>query len=211
MTNFDAYYNIVMEAVLGARIDPSSQKAMRDIGVGQKAEDVFKDICKKNRLRATPASLDQERNHIDFSVFQGNDRAWENRPENQGISKNSRNLVEVKDEKRNNGNFIVEILNVRGDFGWLYGGANYIAIFDSSKNGFKMVKRFKLQKEIEKLAEFKMNGRVPTDIKTNQPVKVVQDKNLSNIYDKTFYQRGQDLVIYVPYDIIDSLVEFVLS
>jgi hypothetical protein len=74
-----------------------------------------------------------------------------------------------------------------------------------------MVKRYKLQKEVEKLAEFKMNGRVPTDIKTNQHVKIVQDKNLSNIQDKTFYQRGSDLVIYIPYSVVDSLVEFVLD
>jgi uncharacterized membrane protein YfhO len=212
MNKFDIYVqNILGEATLNSRLNPYSQKSERDITVGQSAEDEFVKICKKNKLIAKPASLELERKHVDFVVFSGQNRAWADRPENQTVSMNKRSYVEVKDEKRHNSYFITEILNVRGELGWLYGEANYLAIKNNENNSFKMIKRYRLKTEIENRAGFKMVGKVPTDLATNQHVHVVQNKNESNLETKSFYRRDRDLVIYIPYTLVDSLIEFELK
>lgn len=107
--------------------------------LGNQAEELFVNIAKQQGWQTSPASKDENINeHWDFLI--GKD--------------DQKYKVEVKSEKRiqrndhnSQNNFIwVELRNVRGKVGWLFGKADLIA-FEKEKS-FVFVKRLDLLKVV---------------------------------------------------------------
>jgi hypothetical protein len=134
-TNFDILVeSILAEAQASAQREGETveQRAYRQ-NKGQKTEDEFRNIMEDNGYIVNAASKQQEREGIDFFVFEGKkDKAgklipaWMNLPENARAGKNS-GSVETKGNKVINGNLLVELINEGYYRGWLFAQGNYIS------------------------------------------------------------------------------------
>lgn len=211
--NFDIKFK---KLLIEAHVGILSNNPQRDANVGMWAEQEFEKVCEQNRLVCKKSTREQDmREHFDYVVFKRNkERAWIERPEN-ATNKKTCNYVEVKNEKRLNDKILVELTNVRGDIGWLYGKANYIA-YQKPSGGFKMVHRYSLLKEVEKIANFDKLDKDKFVYKDNrQPVIFTQDKYESNIGTNgeraIFYKRNLDIVLFVPEEIIQNNTSFELN
>jgi len=217
MFNFDKLFNMLMEAHVGVR----SSNPKRDLEIGLGAEEDFVQICEQHGFICEKSSKKEDmEDHFDYRVWKRNkDRAWIDRPENVRNKKQC-NYVEVKDKKLlegTNDQILVELTNVSGKDGWLYGKANYIAYRKLDGIGFRMIPRYFLMKEVEKLCNI---TRVKPDTfiynDTKQPVKITTKKYDSTIKGDdgrcVLYNRddGMGLVIYVPDSFIEQLKAFEL-
>lgn len=215
MQNFDKLFNTLMEAHVGVR----SSNPERDLAVGEDAETQFVKICEQNKLICKKSEKQEDMfDHFDFRVFKRNgEKAWIDRPEN-ATNKKTCNYVEVKNKKNLEGTdrILIELTNVNGDNGWLYGKANYIAYMNLSGNGFRMIPRYNLQKELEKLLNITRVDSANFIYKdTKQPVKKTKNKHESTISDNegrcVFFNRNiHDLVVYVPNSFIEQMKAFEL-
>jgi Holliday junction resolvase len=104
---------------------------------GINAEKTFKDILLSEGFSVREATLKEQMTHVDFIVTFNNQVT---RYEVKSRKKINRNDNKFQDEL-----IWIEIQNVRGDLGWLYGSADYI-VFEREKD-FVVVDR-------EKLADF---------------------------------------------------------
>ena len=216
MYTFDQLFNFLMEAHVGIR----SSNPERDLAVGLDAEDEFVRICNQHKLDCEESEKWEDmREHFDYRVWKRNkDRAWAERPENARNQKTC-NYVEVKNKKNLEGTdrILIELTNVNGDKGWVYGKANYIALMKLDGFGFRMIPRHNLVIELEKLLNIvKVNDSTFVYRDTKEPVKVTKDKYKSTIKDETgrcvLYNRegNADLSIYVPNDFIEQMKAFEL-
>ena len=217
MSKFDDYYQMIMEA-LGVRVRADSEKGLYDAATEAASQKAFVDICASNGYVAKKSTPYQDMvEHIDYVVWDQNKKpVWADRPENRAFSPETVNTVEVKNEKEaKNGDFIAEIRNVEGNEGWLYGKAHYIATFDSNVNGFRMLNREKFKARLENQVGYHIADRyqglthIPLSNATNKPVDLVRNKDLSKA--KSFYLRGQDMVLQVPYAWVALSTEFILK
>jgi len=213
MNLFDNYYNLVLEAHAGE----NASNAERDEARGQAYEDLFVQLCKQNKLKCKQADQYEETVlHIDFKVLDKGEPAWGDRPENAGkVAKNKSCYVEVKNDKRLIGtdNLLLEFVGNKGHKGWMYGEANYIAFYNTSRGGFDMVKRHPLLKEIESLGLFSKRGEgrgVELFHTSNkEAVKytdIKEDAVLIPNKEAVFYTRRRfgnfDMTLYVPAEIV---------
>ena len=107
---------------------------------GYTVEKYFENICERHNIKTikTTALVDMQ-DHIDFFIYK----------------KGKESSVDVKDERKKHRYdsdtaekvMWVEIKNVKGDAGWLYGKADYIAF--KHIDGFIMVKRVDLIKLLD--------------------------------------------------------------
>jgi hypothetical protein len=104
---------------------------------GSNAEKSFKDILISEGMSVRDASIQEQISHVDFIVTFNNQIT---RYEVKSRKKINRNDNDSQDEL-----VWIEIQNVRGDLGWLYGASDYI-VFEREKD-FIVVDR-------EKLADF---------------------------------------------------------
>ena len=215
MQNFDKLFNTLMEAHVGVR----SSNPERDLEVGLATEAEFVKICEQNKLVCQQSTKQEDMfDKFDFRVFKRNrDKAWADRPENARNQK-SCNYVEVKGQKLLKGTtdkILIEVRNVSSGIGWLYGKANYIALKKLDDVGFRMIPRYNLMIELEKMCNFTKTSDNEFFYKDNkQPVKETKDAFQSTIKDEegrcVFYNRGEDLVIYVPDSFIEQMKAFEL-
>jgi hypothetical protein len=139
--------------------------------IGNIAETKFKELVESFGLECT-ASTKQENMHqkIDFFV------------KGKGI--------DVKGNKHLD-NIWLEIVNVKGNNGWLYGKSDYIAIEIIELNAFCIFPRYEL-------AEY-----------TNQFKQITTDKN---DYYKLYTRQGRnDVIIKVKYEDIKHLEKFKIN
>lgn len=112
--------------------------------LGANAEALFKRSAEAEGWRVEDATLQQDiHDHTDFII------EWVGVPElhhKRVVGDGAKFTVDVKAQGRDQYVW-VEIRNVNGDAGWLYGKAYFIAF--QRENGFLMVSREKLQKWIE--------------------------------------------------------------
>jgi hypothetical protein len=214
MYTFDQLFNFLMEAHVGIR----SSNPERDLEVGASAEEEFVRICGQHKLDCEKSKTWEDMaDHFDYRVWKRNrDRAWAERPENARNQKMC-NYVEVKGKKNIEGTdkILIELTNVNGDMGWLYGKANYIAYKNLDDIGFRMIPRYNLQKETEKLLNIiKVDSNTFVYRDTKEKVKVTKDKFQSTIKGEdgrcVLYNRAgnADLSIYVPSAFIDQMKAF---
>jgi len=213
MQNFDKLFNTLMEAHVGVR----SSNPERDLELGLKSEAEFEEICDQNKLVWKESSKKEDMfDKFDYRVFKRNgERAWIDRPENARNRKTC-NYVEVKGQKLLKGTsdkILIELRNVSSGIGWLYGKANYIALKKLDDVGFRMIPRYNLMIELEKMCNFTKTSNNEFFYKDNkQPVKETKDALQSTISDEegrcVFYNRGEDLVIYVPDSFIEQMKAF---
>lgn len=105
--------------------------------VGQQGEDRFVLACEALGYRCRKSSRQEDIElHIDY---------WITRPQGE-------TSVDVKGQKQNE-EVWVELKNVRGNAGWLYGHAGYIAFELASLGGFAVVSRSQLAELIEMTLE----------------------------------------------------------
>ena len=115
--------------------------------VGRKAEDLFEEWLKAKQRDYRPATTEEQYQHIDFVIHS---------------KKLKRDVnIDVKGAKRrnrmdnsSNSRYIwVEFKNVRGDNGWLYGKADYIAFHNDDENVFCVVDRKDLVSLCERVCD----------------------------------------------------------
>jgi hypothetical protein len=105
--------------------------------VGKQGEESFVLACEALGYRCRKSSRQEDIElHIDY---------WVTRPQGE-------TSVDVKGQKQNE-QVWVELKNVRGHAGWLYGHAGYIAFEMASLGGFVMVSRSQLAELIEMTVE----------------------------------------------------------
>lgn len=204
-----------MEAHVGIR----SSNPERDLAVGEDAEREFVRICEQHKLICKESDRYEDmREHFDYKVWKRNgERAWSDRPENARNQKKC-NYVEVKNKKNLEGTdrILIELTNVNGDKGWVYGSANYIAYMKLDGIGFRMIPRHDLVIEMENLLNIKkVNDGAFIYKDTKQPVKITTNKYESVVADEegkcVLYNRGKsDLCIYVPNAFIEQMKAFEL-
>lgn len=105
---------------------------------GTRSEDKFVAACKARGYQTTKSSRDEDIHlHIDYYVM-----------------RNGRKTVSVDVKGGNHPNVIwVEFKNVRGNAGWMYGKADWIAFEIAEVGGFAMVLRSELAKLAEQIVE----------------------------------------------------------
>lgn len=101
----------------------------QSLSIGKKAEDLFKSVCQKAGYTVIPSSEKENMyDHVDFLV--NTDRGYFS--------------VDVKGNC-NTDCIWVELRNVQGKAGWLYGGADYIAFNITDCDAFAVVGREELE------------------------------------------------------------------
>lgn len=110
-------------------ISPEFLKLSR--AIGWEGETLFVDACQKRGLAWKQATQQENMyEHIDFHISK------------DGLSF----TVDVKGAKEQ---VVLEFKNVRGNKGWIYGKAQYIAFLSPSKDSFLLVPRLALLKYAE--------------------------------------------------------------
>jgi hypothetical protein len=104
---------------------------------GNKAEASFKDLLINEGLHVREADMVEQRNHVDLIVNENNRKVR--------YEIKSRKKINRSDDQYQDSLIWIEIQNVRGDLGWLFGASDYI-VFERNKD-FVVVDR-------EKLADF---------------------------------------------------------
>jgi hypothetical protein len=127
--------------------------------IGKKAEESFEDWLKDNNREYRPATTQEQYDHIDFVVFKLNKSV---NIEVKATKKKSR-----MDSHQNSQYIWIEFKNVRGDNGWLYGKADYIAFYKKDENSFYIIDR----KELVKLCE-----SICDDTKVTNPKEALYHK-----------------------------------
>lgn len=123
--------------------------------IGKKAEDLFEEWLKKKHRKYRPATLEEQYQHIDFVIH--SDKLNKNiNIDVKGTKKKSR-----IDFSTNSQYVWIEFKNVRGNEGWLYGKADYIAFYDEENDKFYIVDR----KELAEFCEKKCDNKVVTNPK----------------------------------------------
>jgi hypothetical protein len=103
--------------------------------LGQQAEDKFIQLFEQKGWKVTPATKYQDvRQHLDYFITKGN--------QTFGVDVKSEKRINRKDTETQNKIIFLEYLNVRGDSGWLYGKADFIAFQDGDT--YLMIPREKL-------------------------------------------------------------------
>jgi hypothetical protein len=124
-------------------------------GMGQRAEDLFQKVCTSNQLSLRPATRLENMRHFDFVVW-----PWSLSPLPYRSAR-----VDVKSIKcpqrgaRPDASLIfVELKDVRGNRGWVFGDADLIA-FQQSERSFLVVHRAELADAAQRLAETAPMGK----------------------------------------------------
>lgn len=104
--------------------------------MGKNAESMFVELCRQHNIQCFSSSKEEDMyEHIDFFI------SYNKSPKLSVEVKSAKKLSRHDDEVDFN-LIYVEFKNVRGNPGWLYGKADYIAF--QQKNCFLLVKRKKL-------------------------------------------------------------------
>lgn len=112
---------------------------------GNYAEKLFNDLAIKNGFKVIKSSRDEDMfDHIDFHVERGIFKA--------SIEVKSEKKISRKDYDVQSSYLWLELRNVNGDSGWVYGKADYIAF--QTGEGFLLVKTELLRSYIEDNVNF---------------------------------------------------------
>lgn len=104
----------------------------KSLETGKKAEESFSKISKKHGFICTAASREENiHSHIDFFL--------EGKNKTVSVDVKARKKTNRKDSKFNDEWVWIEIKNVRGSKGWLYGKADFICF--ENKAGFLLIPR----------------------------------------------------------------------
>lgn len=182
---------------------------------GQRVEDEFRDIIEDQGYIVNTASRADERNGIDYFVFEKKrDKtgkivpAWMNLPENARAGRNS-GSVETKGNKVINGNLLVELINEGYYKGWLFAQANYISF--QQEGHIQFIRTHGLRDLIQKkLSQVIPNGKL-FDImdlidreNTSKYFPVVQNPAeaiFPKIFRRPSHQNGKmDAITRVPWE-----------
>jgi hypothetical protein len=129
-----------MAEIVANQFDPTGEQAER----GRTAEDIFKRSAEAEGWRVEESTPQQDMyDHIDFTI------EWVGLPElhhKRIVGDGAKFTVDVKSGGTDK--FVwLEIRNVHGHAGWLYGEADFIAF--QREKGFLLVDRKKLQRWVE--------------------------------------------------------------
>jgi len=120
---------------------------------GHAAETVFRELLKAEGYTVTDATMEEQRNHVDFIATRNNS--------NTRFDVKARKKISRQDNNYQDEFVWVEILNVRGDKGWVFGGADFIA-FEREKD-FLIVRRDKLADFIQKTCNLRKQAFHPSE------------------------------------------------
>lgn len=157
--------NLLAEAFATKREHETASQHQARIQKGQRVEDEFQDIMEHNGFIVKQATKEQEREGIDFFVFEGKkDKtgklipAWMNLPENTKAGKNS-GTVETKGNKVVNDNLLVELINEGYYRGWIFSKANYISF--QQQDHLQFIRTYALKELMQKkLSQIIPNGKL---------------------------------------------------
>jgi hypothetical protein len=206
---------LLAEAMATRREGESVQKYEHRIQKGQRVEDEFLSIMQDKGFIANPASREDERNGIDFFVYEGKkDKtgklipAWSNLPENARAGRNS-GTVETKGNKVVNGNLLVELINEGYYKGWLFAQANYISFQQSDHLQF--IRTYALREMMQKkLSQVIPSGKLfdimnlidgPNTSKFFPRVETPAEAVFPKIFRRPAKQQGKmDAITRVPWE-----------
>jgi len=151
---------------------------------GQNAEKSFKDILALDGYPVREATFKEQMTHVDFIVNQNNTNI---RYEVKARKKISRQDDNCQDEL-----VWIEIQNVRGDLGWLFGAADYI-VFERDKD-FLVVER-------EKLADF---------VKTNCNLRKQVYRGADALYSRYQRKGRKDCLTLIKNSDVESLAKRII-
>lgn len=158
---------------------------------GKKKEEEFKQalskVLEKKNINFTIEKTsfnDDVRNHIDFILKYGN--------KVRSFDVKARKKVNRKDKKATDDLNWIELKNVRGCDGWLYGKATHIAF--ETNQGFMLVKRKRLIELIEEKCQ-------DTTIYPSEQYKTKE------IYKKYNRAGRKDIIVLVPNSDIEQIKE----
>jgi hypothetical protein len=104
----------------------------------------------------------------------------------------------------------IEFLNVRGNKGWLFGKADYIAILDENEDKFYLIPRIHLIKFCEDLFGLKLRGEIEKIeaklLATNEWVKR-SDQSHHKLYRR---HNRQDIVTQIDMDDVKSMCKITI-
>jgi hypothetical protein len=120
---------------------------------GNQAEEAFKEILLSRGFKVRDADGVEQRNHVDLISTENN--------KNVRYDVKARKKVSRSDEVYQDELVWVELLNVRGDLGWVYGSSDYL-VFEREKD-FIVVSREKLADFIQKTCNFRKEAQHSSD------------------------------------------------
>lgn len=122
--------------------------------LGEKAEGLFIEIARQSGWEVLPASKDQNIDeHWDFLIEKEN--------QNHKVEVKSKKRINRSDNGGQNEFVWVELRNVRGEIGWLFGKADLIAF--EKESSFIFVKRLDLLAVVNKKVNLVAKVRDPKD------------------------------------------------
>ena len=122
--------------------------------LGEKAEGLFIEIARQSGWEVLPASKDQNIDeHWDFLIEKEN--------QNHKVEVKSKKRINRSDNDGQNEFVWVELRNVRGEIGWLFGKADLIAF--EKESSFIFVKRLDLLAVVNKKVNLVAKVRDPQD------------------------------------------------
>lgn len=134
-----------MSGIYVNKFDTNKQCAIQ----GQKAEISFKDILIKEGFEVRDAPIEEQRNHVDLIVKDNN--------RNVRYEIKARKKINRADDSFQDELVWIEIQNVRGDMGWLFGASDFI-VFERNKD-FVVVDREKLADFVTRTCNLRKNAQ----------------------------------------------------
>ena len=124
-------------------------------GMGQRAEDLFQLVCTSNQLSLRPATRIENMRHFDFVVW-----PWSLSPLSHRSARVDVKAIKCpqRGSKPDPSLIFVELKDVSGNRGWVYGDADLIA-FQQDDWSFLVVHRQELAEQAESMARTAPMGR----------------------------------------------------
>jgi len=159
------------------------KKYKENINRGQRAEDKFKQLALQRKFNVLKSTLQQDmREHWDFEITKTLDtKVYKKRIDVKGIKKYDGKLTDEY--------VFIELQNVGGGKGWLYGKADGIAF--EINDGFILVELTALQKKIAEIVDLTQDSR---QTRTKKEPYIIYDRRNWNNKDKFVLITKSDLL-----------------
>jgi hypothetical protein len=166
--------------------------------IGDEIEDLFKKTVIKHNFNIQVATLNQNKyEHWDFRIIK--------KKFNITVDVKAAKKINRHDNKSNDTVLCIELKNVCGGTGWIYGEADYISFCNTDKTKFFCVKRKDLVLYIHN--NINMNTSIPT----------TSHKKLNTVYNRSQYLNkytnipNKDEFVFISINILKIIPHFILD
>jgi len=164
----------------------NAKKYAASVAMGKEAEETFVELAKTRNYSVTKATLQQDRmEHWDYELSKTiNNNFFKRKIDVKAMKKINRS-----DEGPTDRMFLIELNNVGGGKGWLYGQADGFAF--QLTNGFILIPKDDLIKQVESLVDVTADSKPST---SNKKEHVIYDRKRWGNKDRFVYIKKEDLL-----------------